>query len=867
MNESSHHPSDDQLKAFGLGDLDPQNSAKVEVHIEECHECSETLLGLSSSSDTFVSSLRRAGQSEQEASEPTPASQEETIALSLDAADSRLADDGLRDVPPQLLNHPRYRIAELVGKGGMGDVYKAEHKLMSRPVALKVINRKLVAHPRAVERFRREVQAAARLSHPNIVTAHDADQAGDVHFLVMEYVDGTDLSEVVRQRGPLPVAQACSYIQQAASGLQKAHELGLVHRDIKPHNLMVTGEGQVKILDFGLASFVSETPPEVTGESDTEPGPLPSRLTSMGSTMGTPDYISPEQAIDAGSVDIRSDIYSLGCTLYFLLTGNPPYPEGKLADKLKAHSEDEPQAVAEVRGDVPVQLVDTLRRMMTKKAADRFQTPAEVADALAPFRSAPTSTPSAANPARRRLLSAIALCFGLAAVAVAGFAIYTELDKGNIEIHVASELKGLEDVKVVLKQGGEAVATIPVAKISDPITYRHRSGEYEVRLQGGDGNIDLRVWSDGALVDHRRDQIKLDRNGRIRVELKLAARKETILVQDPERHPPVAVLRETVESNRFRPSCVEFSPRQMWLASGAGDGKIKLWTTNTDQAKRHETKELVTHGPQEVQSLAFSPDGKWLASATRQRGFRIDQVPVNPHLQNFGGPPRPIRGGSSDKFELPAQRAEVACVAFSPDSKTLATGVNKGVYFWDPQKRGSHQGMFSAHKGMVVCLTFSPDGETLVSGARDGTIRRARLHQDRSLGMVRDLEDPLAAHDNGVTALVFSPDGKWLISGGHDHLVKIWDATTGELRKTLKGHTKAVTALAVHPGGTIASSSEDGTVRLWRPTDGTLLQVIEEHTDQVRSVAFSPDGEVMATASWDKSIRIWDLSLPPNGMH
>src|SRR5262249_45758756 len=157
--------------------------------------------------------------------------------------------------PPGLADHPRYRVLELLGSGGMGAVYRAEHRRMERQVALKGMNPALMTRPAMVERFQREVKAAARLTHPNIVTAHDADQAGDAHFLVMEFVEGLSLAQQVQRQGPLPVPQACAYVRQAALGLQHAFERGMVHRDIKPHNLMLTAGGHVKILDFGLARF------------------------------------------------------------------------------------------------------------------------------------------------------------------------------------------------------------------------------------------------------------------------------------------------------------------------------------------------------------------------------------------------------------------------------------------------------------------------------------------------------------------------------------------------------------------------------------------------------------------------------------
>ncbi len=364
-SNQSVHPARDRLTDYGLGKLQAAEAEAVETHIAECEECCETLLDLGS--DTFVDLVCRSD------------------AVQLDSVDEGTI--GLRetdgetvcDLPDELTNHPRYRVLELLGKGGMGDVYKAEHRMMQRTVALKVIKRELMQNPQAVERFEREVRAAASLAHGNIVAAYDAERAGDVHFLVMEFVAGTDLAEVVKQRGQISVADACDYICQAAEGLQHAHEQRLVHRDIKPHNLMLTAEGTVKILDFGLASLTEG--PIDRGETVVQR----SDLTAVGTIMGTPDYISPEQATDARAADIRSDIYSLGATLYFLLAGRPPFDEGTVVEKLKSHAESEAERIDEVRVDVPAEVADVIRRAMSKDPGDRFQTPSDLADALAPF--------------------------------------------------------------------------------------------------------------------------------------------------------------------------------------------------------------------------------------------------------------------------------------------------------------------------------------------------------------------------------------------------------------------------------------------------------------------------------------------------
>ncbi|QDV62595.1 protein kinase domain-containing protein [Crateriforma conspicua] len=362
--EQTTHPSPTDLHAFGLGQLPPDEATAIERHISECEPCCETIADLSSA-DTFIELLQSADQ------EPNAQTADHQ---------SGTTNQSSAGVPEPLAQHPRYEIIDLIGKGGMGDVYKARHRKMERTVALKVINRGLVRKAEAVDRFHREVKAAAQLSHPNIVTAYDADHAGDFHFMVMEYVDGVDLSQTVKKRGALPVAEACDYIRQAAIGLQHAHECGMVHRDIKPHNMMVTADGTIKILDFGLASLA----PEAIPASDTVA--VRSDLTAAGALMGTPDFISPEQATDARSVDIRSDIYSLGATFYFLLSGRPLFADGSVMEKLKGHAQFEPEPLNSLRDDVPTDLAIIISKMIAKDPEERFQTPVEVADALSKFK-------------------------------------------------------------------------------------------------------------------------------------------------------------------------------------------------------------------------------------------------------------------------------------------------------------------------------------------------------------------------------------------------------------------------------------------------------------------------------------------------
>lgn len=271
-----------------------------------------------------------------------------------------------------------YVLLDKIGQGGMGLVFKAQHRRMKRIVALKVLSPSVTKNKNLVARFQREVQAAARLEHPHIVHAFDADEAAGAYFLVMQYVDGKDLSTLVKTKGPLPLEQAVNCILQAALGLEYAHQQGIIHRDIKPANLLLDSEGTVKILDMGLARFENET----AGQAE---------LTNTGAVMGTVDYMAPEQALSTKSADARSDIYSLGVSLWYLATGKPAYAGDSLMARMLAHREQPIPSLGEALRPknsgmaIPGLLtaVDgVFRRMVAKKPEDRFQSMSEVVEAL-----------------------------------------------------------------------------------------------------------------------------------------------------------------------------------------------------------------------------------------------------------------------------------------------------------------------------------------------------------------------------------------------------------------------------------------------------------------------------------------------------
>jgi len=294
-----------------------------------------------------------------------------------------------------------YLILDKLGAGGMGQVFRARHRRMERVVALKVLSKKAFS-PTAVARFQREVKAAARLTHPNIVTAHDADEADGMHFLVMELVEGNDLANLVKVQGPLPLAQALDCILQAARGLEHAHCEGIIHRDIKPSNLLLDKKGTLKILDMGLA-LVSDPLADAGAARGAD-------LTQSGSIMGTIDYMAPEQAMDSRQADARSDIYSLGCTLHYLLTGRPPYGGDTVLKRLTAHQQSAIPLLSSTRPDIPPGCDEVFGRMMGKRPATRFQTAKELVAALESLRNQPASAwpvPVAAQPIAARPVAAV----------------------------------------------------------------------------------------------------------------------------------------------------------------------------------------------------------------------------------------------------------------------------------------------------------------------------------------------------------------------------------------------------------------------------------------------------------------------------
>jgi WD40 repeat protein/serine/threonine protein kinase len=771
-----------------------------------------------------------------------------------------------------------YLLLERLGQGGMGQVFKARHRLMKRTVALKVIRKDLLAHPDTVQRFQREIQAAAQLNHPNIVIAHDAEQCGDVHFLVMEFVEGVNLAALLKQRGPLPVSQACDYIRQAALGLQHAHERGLVHRDVKPSNLLLTTRGGViKVLDLGLARLELGHPSE----------PTDTHLTEVGAVMGTPDYMAPEQALDSRQVDPRSDLYSLGCTFYHLLTGQPPFPSGSITQKLLWHQQAEPTPVEQLRADLPAGLTLVLRKLMAKHPGDRYQSAGEAAGALEFFcryaipvasptpdrgaasaalpvaapEQAPTVgshdtvAPSAPRPQARlrpprrtRLL----LAAGAALVLLAAFLVWRFRPRRPGAVSPAEEPPAPGEVRprwLAWKPPPELIAILGEDRGQhwSPVRCVAVSPDGKRAASAGDDQT-IRLWDTATMTGV--DLFK-GHSGSVS-SLVFSPDGKHLLSGGGDNIVRLWEIAGGKEARRFPlngvPWGVAFSANgeKVFTLAAEGNGVVSTWDARDG---RELSRFAVTAG-----HLAWSPDGRRCVSGANDGILRLWDALAGRELQRYEAP-----------VKEKETRPRTLCVALAPDGQSALFGTDTALLLWSLTEKPPR--LLARTPGAVLAVAFSPDGKRIVSGGTDGQVR---LWDVRSGKEVR----PGAGHTGPVLSLGFSGDGRRLLSGGADRTARLWDVSriAGlerpkgkalyrlEELALLAGHPGWVTGVALSSGGRWAlAGTSAGSLSLW---DVAGREVVFSRSPYAgHPLVFCPDGTRALAVRGDGNFRSTLLDL------
>jgi WD40 repeat protein/tRNA A-37 threonylcarbamoyl transferase component Bud32 len=820
----AEHPTDDVIQAFALGKLEPSENQLVEQHLSECDPCQDRVEAVGP--DTLVELLVAAHTrlDKERSSAPTP-SFAMTQVWSGSAPESNLETE-----PPAVLaTHPRYRVIRRLGVGGMGTVWLAEHTVMNRSVAIKVIRPELLARRGASDRFLREVRAAAKLHHPNIVTAFDAESVNDSCLLVMEYVPGETLADRVKL-GPLPTEEACRVIRDAARGLAHAHAAGLVHRDVKPHNLIRAVDGTVKVLDFGLAGIRAGETIAATGDG----------LTGAGMVFGTPDYIAPEQIADPHTVDSRADIYSLGCTFYHLLSGHSPFPEGTIMDKLNSQQSRKPDSIPGLAGE----LAAVLAKMLAKRPEDRYQTAEEVLAALDGITSSvPAAQPAVRKSARRPVILNLSIDgWVLIAIVIAlGVAVF-KFYRDNQEFVIATDDP---DIEVMMKRNGELVL------IKDA-----KSGET--------WELDT-VKNQIGLAD-KPDGLKIELPGKEPIILRRAG-KEVFSVtrvqkRNKEQEPKAAmeISRDSLEGANNSPASivqVAFSPDGRYFLA-AGDAKIspmRIYDGKTGKM----VNQFFGDNLEGWNGGAFSPDGTKVVSWS----YGSNAVYV---WESFTG----LR-----LHKLVGHKEAINNAAFSPDGTLLVTGSqDHTLRIWDANT-GKQKLLLEGHKDDCGGC-FSPDGKWIVSagGGEDSSARVWRSATGKEIWKQdgHGLSDFRLARSH-----LFSPDGMLFLSL-NGSTIWVREISTSKIVASLEALTDFLGASFLPDGRQVATWGRDKVLRVWDITQwpgprpalgfpawhpGKELRTLDLGEDlkinDGMGVAISPDGRMFLTAH-GKTVRVRDLA-------
>jgi serine/threonine protein kinase len=910
------HPPAEVLRDFRRGKLDGDASSVVWSHLEKCDTCREQVAAVAD--DSIADPERAAPRSGTRIPDKPVADLPHRTYLT----DGRPSIPGL---PTELAEHPQYEILRELGRGGMGVVYLARNRQMDRLEVLKVMGQEFLSQEGARQRFEREIKSAARLNHANVVAAHSVLSFPNLLVFAMEYIEGEDLARVVKSRGPLPVAYACYCAYQTALGLQHAHEKGMVHRDIKPQNLMLARNGKkstVKILDFGLAKASCEK----GGQYD---------LTGEGKMLGTPHYIAPEQILDAATADIRADIYSLGCSLYCLLTGSAPFAGGSLWEILQAQHTQEAKPLDKVRPEVPEALDAVVRKMMAKDPVERYQTPGEVAKALIPFikpQAKPVSAESfpaggaasadawkslsepvpaprparapAVEPARRkRLVISAGAAAGLLAV-VAGlwgtgaFSVKVKTKDGVIVLenlppdaevlvdgeHVSLRLAGGKATELQVAPGKHTVESQKTGFTMRPLDVTIAAGErlpIGIRLEpiaaappkiAVVGTPDPKAGGDEVV---RSPTIPFDTHKATQVPpAKLAPPPESQTAVRTPQPPSGRTVPAPGEVPAGDLSVPVIRPVREFQAGRKGlmvdvaitpDGRYGWYQSDRPTLVDLQSgQELGLFPGKEtrVRSLVFTPDGTMAATASAEGALRLWSIAGGKFIRSFEGDDQDVQ-----QIAISADGKRVAAASGLPWSRPNASQQHPcNICVWDVAT-GQRVRTWDTSSDPVNRLTFSADGNRIfgkTSGVRQGTMCVFDLTTGKALAKMRG---PFGnAGTGGVTA---PPDGRSLLFGGTGG-VMLWDIERGvQLRRF--PHTGTTWCLALCGPNRIVTSGgrqvpgaeawELCDVRVWDLETGKLERRLEGNERIVSSLAASADGRYVLSGNPNGTVLLWEL--PP----
>ncbi len=900
----------DRLKGLLDDRLSPHEEAELDVHLGNCTDCRKALESLAADRAWWVDLRRLGGR------DGVGNGAGESASGGAAAEDAPLGLLEPSDSPGSLGRLGPYEVAGVLGRGGMGVVLRGFDPRLNRPVAIKIIAPELATSAAARRRFAREARAAAAVTHDHVVAIHDvAESSTGLPYLVMPFISGRSLQERLDGQGPLGVKEVLRIGMQTASGLAAAHAQGLVHRDVKPANILLeNGVERVKITDFGLARAADDVSPSQSGV-----------------VAGTPQYMSPEQA-NGLAIDARSDLFSMGSVLYAMLTGHAPFRGETNMAVLRRVCEDQPRPIREINPEVPDWLAAIIAKLHAKDPADRFGSAAEVADVLGrclvylerPEGSAPPF-PASRIPGRapRRLRWGPAVALAVALVAF-GAAEATGLSPVMHLLTTVLRIKTPEGTLVIDVDDPEVKILIDDQDVvitgAGPQEIRLNVGTHRLLATKGSKTVNenvvtiMRDQKQIVVIRHELDETgdrigersargenRQDRTAKA-AGVPVAPGTRIVVPENYRPGPPrqAPLQSKTVAAGPTIPGArpedllqpvplSDRSPAPLWprpaitFMAYSPDGKLLAMASNGEQrgeGNLSDRKILLFELPARrlrgtlrghsarVMELAFSPDGTRLAAATGHYGFSAKSGEV--WLWDVTKPEEP---GIAAVSGIPM----LFTVAFSPDGRTLAYAGWDDVVSLHDLASGKVRAVCRGHKARVRSVAFSPDGKLLASGASDRTVRLWDPETGKPLG------PPFPPLRPQIFTVAFSPDGQLLAAHTSNWIehpeelagapqIKVWDVATRRERASLKGHPNHVLHMAFAPDGkTLATAGgiDDGPgeVILWDVATWTPRATLSVFPTAVECVAYSRDSKTLMAATTHKGvqseIRVWDLAPPP----